>query len=212
MSEEMYFLRQEFPGKDLNETNVPLDPHGLFRIWLDEALVSDEPEPNAMNISSVSPDGKPHSRVVLLKKADESGFTFFTHYESGKAKQWEKNPAAAICIFWPSLYRQIRIEGHVEKISRKESEEYFNSRPLESRIAASISPQSKIIPSAEWLMEQFSAMAALENKEVSCPENWGGYRLIPIYFEFWQGKPYRLHDRLEFKLENTEWKISRLAP
>lgn len=212
MSEELYFLRQEFSGKELNEADIPLNPHALFRIWLDEALISDEPEPNAMNISSVSPDGKPHSRIVLLRKVDEKGFTFFTHYESGKATHWEKNPAAAICIFWPSLYRQVRIEGTVEKISRQESVEYFNTRPLESRIAATVSPQSKVIPSAEWLMEQFSTVAAQENKEIKCPENWGGYCLIPHYFEFWQGKPYRLHDRLEFKLENKEWKISRLAP
>ncbi len=171
-------------------------------------------EPNAMTLATASADGFPSARIVLLKDFNEKGFVFFTNYSSFKGKQLEENPKACLVFFWKELERQVRITGLIEKISDSENDEYFYSRPKESQLGALASPQSQVIENREWLEDNYKKLLdEAVDKDVKRPAHWGGYRVKPVIIEFLQGRPGRLHDRLQYTLqENGEWKIERLAP
>lgn len=205
----LHHLRKEYILGKLEESSVSQNPIIQFSTWFSEAEEAKILEPNAFVLSTVNAEHKPSSRVLLLKSFHADGFTFFTNYSSRKGQEITQNPNACMLFFWGEIQRQIRIEGVLEKISEEESEIYFNSRPLGSQIGAMASPQSHEITRTE--LEQ--RVAELEQKkEIKKPENWGGYILKPTYFEFWQGRASRLHDRISYKKENQSWKISRLAP
>lgn len=206
--------RRDYSLAELNESDVNPNPIVQFRYWLDEAIKSSNlPEPNSMVLSTVSPDGRPSSRIVLLKHVSDLGFDFFTNYNSRKGRQLLQNMYASLLFFWPTMERQVRIEGRVEKVSSTESDDYFVSRPYEYQIGAWASPQSDIIPNRNTLMDWFKEFESIfENKELSRPPYWGGFRLVPESFEFWQGRPSRLHDRIEYVLNTNDWVIRRLAP
>jgi pyridoxamine 5'-phosphate oxidase len=213
MSKKLAEIRNEYKYQQLTENNVNHNPFLQLKSWLDEAIASEIYEPTAMNLATVGSDSKPSSRIVLLKELSEKGLVFFTNYESKKGKELLQNPLVAILFFWPELERQVRIEGKVEKISVRESDIYFKSRPIGSRIGANISPQSQVIPNREVLEErQLEFTKKFESKEIPRPSHWGGYILMPDMFEFWQGRESRLHDRLQFSSIGSQWKIERLAP
>lgn len=206
-------IRKEYALKQLDESEVDKNPFVQFGIWFDDALIAEVNEPNAMILSTVSSEGRPSSRVLLLKGLDENGFTFFTNYKSRKALHIENNPFASLLFFWPELERQIRIEGEIIKVSSEESDEYFSSRPEGSKIGAWVSPQSSVIKSRGFLESiKMVIEGQFANKSISRPPNWGGYRLEPNLIEFWQGRPNRLHDRVQYSLHQSKWKIERLAP
>ena len=206
-------IRKQYSQKPFLEKDLARDPITQFESWWNEAVSSAIDEVNAMTLATSSADGFPSARVVLLKGFDEAGFVFFTNYESFKAQQLAENPKACLVFFWKELERQVRITGLVEKISEAESDAYFNSRPLLSRIGANASPQSKVIPGREWLEEAFEHLQTHQAENIARPGHWGGYRIKPVIIEFWQGRPNRLHDRLQYTLEeNGSWKIERLAP
>lgn len=206
-------LRRSYSLKKLDEKEADQNPFIQFKKWMEEALNSQLFEPTAMTLATSTKSGIPSCRIVLLKGFDEDGFIFFTNYGSRKSKELNENPSAVLLFFWQELERQVRIEGRVEKISRQISEAYFNSRPLESRLGAWASPQSEVIPSRQYLEEKFDEMRKkYPDGNVPLPPNWGGFRLIPHSFEFWQGRENRLHDRIFYSLINNSWKISRLAP
>lgn len=198
--------------KGLQESDLDSNPLKQFEKWFEEVLASGLEEPNAMVLSTVN-EGKPSARIVLLKDLD-SGFKFFTNYGSKKGQEMEENPQVALTFFWKELERQVRIEGLVEKVSADESDEYFKSRPRGSQIGAWVSHQSAAIASREVLEATNAELEArFEGKEIQRPDHWGGYRVIPTYIEFWQGRPSRLHDRLAYtKKEDNSWKIERLSP
>ena len=197
----------------MDEKNIQADPFTLFRAWLNEAVKAKLPEPTAMALATASKDGKPYARIVLLKKFDERGFVFYTNYESNKGKQINSNPNAALVFYWCEFERQIRVEGIIKKISTKESDEYFNSRPVLSRISAIISPQSQVVPNRNYLENLFNEYKKKVSKEeIKRPPKWGGYCLNPNSIEFWQGRENRLHDRLLFTKHKNVWLINRLAP
>ncbi len=202
------------PQKDfLTEDNIDKNPFRQFSKWYDLALNSDFLHPDAMTLATADKTGKPSARIVLLKSFDERGFVFFTNYESKKGSELTQNPYAALLFYWDTFDRQVRIEGSVEKVPLKESEEYFHSRPRGSQLGALVSPQSNIIESREELEKKYEETAKkYEGKEIPLPENWGGFNLKPAYFEFWQNRDNRLHDRIKYVLENDLWKIERLAP
>ncbi len=213
MKKNISAIRKEYSKHALDITDVTADPFIMFNQWFDEALKAEVLEPNAMNIATVSKNGIPSSRIVLLKEVDH-GFVFYTNYQSDKGKELEHNPIAALNFFWPELERQVRIQGEVEKVSEEMSVSYFQSRPKESQIGAWTSPQSTIIKDrsileerAKTLIEKFKNESVLPK-----PSQWGGYRLKPFYIEFWQGRPSRLHDRIAYALVGNNWKINRLAP
>jgi pyridoxamine 5'-phosphate oxidase len=206
-------LRKEYSLKTFSENNANKDPFIQFEFWLNEAIESQLPEPNAMTLATSTFEGKPSARVVLLKQFDNTGFSFFTNYESRKAKNLLQNPYAALVFFWPELERQVRIEGKVSKVSDKESDKYFRTRPEKSKIGAWASPQSSVIPSRKYLENLMSDFEEdFHSKTISRPSNWGGYILKPTLIEFWQGRPNRLHDRIQYLLTNEKWIIERLAP
>lgn len=198
----------------LNESTVNRNPVEQFKAWFQEAIDAKFPYPDAMNLSTVSDDGKPSGRVVLLRGVDEGGFVFYTNYHSRKAGQLAGNPNAALTFFWPGLERQVRIEGTVTKISAEQSDEYFASRPRGSQIGAAASPQSKVLENQEVLKKRVGELITeLDGSPVPRPQHWGGYCLKPIRIEFWNNVPDRLHDRLLFSLqEDGSWKMERLAP
>lgn len=198
----------------LSKKNAKEDPFAQFEIWFDEALDSDFIEPSAMNIATVNKHGEISSRMVLLKSFNKNGFVFFTNYKSNKAIDLLETKKAALNFWWDKLHRQVRINGGVEKISRNESVEYFNTRARGSQIGALASNQSQVIESFDVLEQQFQALEKnFTNKDISCPDSWGGYRVVPTLFEFWQGRPNRLHDRLRYtKISASNWKIERLSP
>jgi pyridoxamine 5'-phosphate oxidase len=207
-------LRKEFQQGLLEESHINADPHIQFGIWLKQAIDAKVNEPNAMSLSTVNENGKPSSRIVLLREFSENGYAFFTNYQSRKGSELTRNKNACLLFFWPELERQLRIEGTVEIHSPSASDNYFNSRPRNSRIGAWSSPQSSVINGRielENLVSEFDKKYPNEN--VPRPEFWGGYLLKPNYYEFWQGRENRLHDRISYKItgENT-WKIERLAP
>ncbi|MFZ4549029.1 MAG: pyridoxamine 5'-phosphate oxidase [Bacteroidales bacterium] len=206
-------IRKDYIQSAIQDGDFPLDPMNWFRQWLNEAMESGEPEPTAMVLSSVSSEMRPSSRVVLLKSVDEHGFVFFSNYLSRKGIQLNGNHFAALTFFWPLTERQVRIEGVVGKTDAEESDNYFYSRPIESRINAVISPQSTTIESRSYLeMEREKLLFSESNENILRPEHWGGYRLIPDRIEFWQGRPGRLHDRIQYLLKGDLWEINRLAP
>ena len=205
-------LRRDFASHELLESTIADDPFEQFKVWFDEALASDVIDANAMTVATVGPDGKPSVRVVLLKGYDHNGFVFFTNYGSKKGTDLIGNPNTVFHFFWPQLDRQIGIYGSVEKTSREESAEYFNSRPVDSRIGAWASAQSSVIESREELEKRFSEFKEKFGDEVPLPDFWGGFRLTPTKFEFWQGRQNRLHDRIVYALSDNAWAITRLSP
>ncbi len=211
---DLFNTRRDFCLKTLSESDVNPNPINLFEVWFKEAVAAEALEPNAMNLATSTPEGRPSSRIVLLKQIKEEGFVFFTNYNSRKGEQMALNKHCALNFVWHELERQVRVEGIVEKISSKDSDSYFEVRPEKSKLGAWASPQSKVIPNREFLEKLMLDFENLyKNKEIPRPENWGGYIVKPYLIEFWQGRKNRLHDRLQYTLrENKEWKIERLAP
>ncbi|MEH1966268.1 pyridoxamine 5'-phosphate oxidase [Nostoc sp.] len=207
-------LRKDYTLEGLSELEVDLNPFIQFKKWFDQALAAQLPEPNAMTIATATPDGKPSARMVLLKDFDERGFVLFTNYNSHKGQELAENPQAALVFWWAELERQVRISGYVEKVSEAESDQYFHSRPANSRLGAWVSNQSEVIESREVLERRLQEFQSkYENQEISRPPHWGGLRVIPTEIEFWQGRPSRLHDRLLYsRLDNSTWNIQRLSP
>ena len=213
MTDNIYNQRIDYSKNDfLDENRLPNNPFELFTGWYEVALKKVHPDPNAMILSTLCVD-KPRSRVVLLKNLDEKGFIYFTNYNSAKVQETNTNENASLTFFWRNLERQIRVEGKVEKVTKKESDDYFMSRPEGSRIGAWASPQSKEITSRKEIEDAVDAIKnKFDGKEVTRPQNWGGLRLVPTYFEFWQGASNRLHDRIVYEFVNGMWKKKRLAP
>lgn len=205
-------IRREYTSRTLSEQDIASSPFEQFERWFREAMNSQLPEPSAMALSTVSASGKPSCRIVLLKSYSEEGFYFFTNYNSRKGIELNEHPCACLTFFWPELERQVRIEGSVKKISREDSESYFHSRPRLSQLGARSSPQSELITSQQLQKNFEEEEKKWEGKEVKYPEYWGGYSLNPDYFEFWQGRPGRLHDRVIYTADNAQWKTGRLAP
>ncbi|MBK7629472.1 MAG: pyridoxamine 5'-phosphate oxidase [Ignavibacteriales bacterium] len=209
---EISNMRLNYERDHLLESNVDINPVTQFKAWFDLVVKSEIVEPNAMTIATSTKSGIPSARVVLLKEFDETGFTFFTNYGSRKGKELLENPIAAVLFWWKEFERQIRIEGKIEKISREESQKYFNIRPLKSRYGALASNQSEVIESREVLETKFSDLENQFGENTPMPENWGGYKLFPNKFEFWQGRRDRLHDRICYEKVKDDWKIYRLQP
>lgn len=214
MTKNISAIRRDYSFESLSENNIDKDPVRLFEKWWNEALHAEIVEPNAMILATASQDGLPSARVVLLKGFGEKGFVFFTNYESFKGQQLAENPKACLVFFWKELERQVRITGLVAKINERESDEYFQTRPEYSRIGAWTSPQSRVIENRQWLDEQFNALVSkMEGTVIQRPPYWGGYIVQPVLIEFWQGRPSRLHDRIQYSLQDDGgWKIERLAP
>ncbi len=211
MSRDISSLRKEYTQAALNVKNIYDDPLQQFGKWFEEALDAELPEVNAMHLGTCDANGKPHGRIVLLKAYDARGFVFYTNYNSQKGAELSAQPFASLTFFWAELERQVRIEGPVEKVSAEESDAYFKSRPLGSQIGALASPQSQQIESREWLESRFQQIQSAQH-HFDRPEYWGGYMVQPELFEFWQGRPGRLHDRLLFKQSGEQWVVERLAP
>jgi pyridoxamine 5'-phosphate oxidase len=210
----MQDLRRDYKSGELLESNIQQSPFEQFQVWFNDALGGKILEPNAMTLATCD-HNKPSARIVLLKGVDARGFVFFTNYQSRKGNDIENNPHAALLFFWDALERQIRIEGVVERIDRENTEIYFKSRPKDSRIGALASPQSTVIENREVLEQKMNALKEQysNNDEIPVPPYWGGYRLVPHYFEFWQGRRSRLHDRIVYeKQTDANWTTYRLAP
>ena len=207
-------LRSDYGAHGLRRADLHSDPLHQFGAWFAAALAAEIRDVNAMSLATATPDGKPSVRIVLLKGFDEHGFAFFTNYDSAKARDLEGNPQAALLLYWPQLERQVRISGAVEKTSREDSAAYFHSRPTGSQLGAWDSKQSEVIDSRQILDARWSEMTErFENGEIPLPPHWGGYRVKPDLFEFWQGRPNRLHDRFRYSRQaDGTWLIDRLAP
>ncbi len=206
-------LRKDYGQATLNETDVAPDPIVQFNSWFEQALKAEVNEPNAMSVATVDERGRPTSRIVLIKQFDARGFTWYTNYDSQKGRQLQHNPHAALLFFWPELERQIRIEGRVERTSAEESDKYFHSRPLKSRLAAIASAQSMPIATRQALEDNYDAVAQQFGEAPARPDNWGGFRLIPERMEFWQGRRSRFHDRIVYTLQpDGSWARERLQP
>ncbi len=212
-SKLLHKLRKEYSLNQLTEDSVKTNPVKQFEVWFNEAIKSGMKEPNAMILATASAENKPSARVVLLKEYSQKAFTFYTNYGSRKGNNLTQNKNAALLFFWHQLERQIRIEGTCKKISRAESEKYFHSRPRTSQLGALASNQSEELNSREELEKRFAELEKkYKGKEIPLPKNWGGFILSPNYFEFWQGRESRLHDRIAFKKNRNGWKIVRLSP
>ena len=213
-------LRKSYERAELNESASKANPLDQFEQWLGEAIAAQVPEPNAMTVATVGPDLRPSTRIVLIKGFDARGIVWYTNYDSRKGSQLAGNPFAALQFHWVELERVVRIEGRVEKVSDAESDAYYQSRPLDSRIGAWASPQSQVISSHAWLMAEAAKYAAKFMLNPPRPPHWGGFRLVPERWEFWQGRKSRLHDRLCYRRDagavadgaNTTWMRERLAP
>lgn len=207
-------IRTDYQQHTLTESEAPFNPIELFTQWWNDAERAAIEERNAMTLATASADGIPSARIVLLKGFDEKGFVFYTNYNSFKGQEMKENPRACLVFFWKEMERQVRITGIVEKTTEQESDEYFNSRPMGSRIGAWASQQSEVITDRDWIEENEKMwQARFEGKEIPRPEHWGGYRVKPVSVEFWQGRPSRLHDRLNYNLSNEgNWIRERLSP
>ncbi len=205
-------IRSEYLRASLDESSVATDPFEQFRRWFDEALRAELPVANAMTLATCDATGKPAARIVLLKGIDDRGPVFFTNYLSRKGRELAANPQAALLFYWAELERELRVEGHIEKVTPAESDDYFASRPLGSRHAAVASPQSEVVASRGELESRYAEALARGGDNPRRPPHWGGYRLLPHSFEFWQGRPSRLHDRLLYTRGTPGWLLSRLAP
>ncbi|MFN7887814.1 MAG: pyridoxamine 5'-phosphate oxidase [Betaproteobacteria bacterium] len=205
-------LRSDYKRGALDEEHAAADPIQQFSRWWDEALASQLPEPNAMTLATADAAGRPSARVVLLKDFDAAGFVFYTNYASRKGRELAANPQATLLFFWPELERQVRIEGAVEQVAGEQSDAYYASRPLASRIGAWASPQSEPIPGKAWLLARAAEMGLKHGLHPARPPHWGGYRVKPQAVEFWQGRPSRLHDRLLYTRTDDRWSRQRLAP
>lgn len=206
-------LRRTYVLGSLSETDVAPDPLSQFKRWFDEAVTAKLPEPNAMTLATVDATGQPSARIVLLKGIDDRGFTFFTNYESRKGLDLAANPRAALLFHWVQLERQVRVEGYVEKVSDDESDAYFASRPLGSRVGAWASEQSREVPGRDVLEQRELEYRSKFGENPPRPPHWGGYRLVPTALEFWQGRPSRLHDRIAYRVQpDGSWQIVRLSP
>ncbi len=210
---DLFDIRRDFALKTLDEQDVTPDPIVFFEQWFNEAIQAEALEPNAMNLATATPDGRPSSRIVLLKQIKPEGFVFFTNYNSKKGVQLANNKYCALNFVWHELERQVRIEGTVGKIPDAESDSYFEVRPAKSKLGAWASPQSEVIPNRQYLEQLvFDFENKFSGKQILRPSNWGGYIVKPLTIEFWQGRKSRLHDRLRYTLTDGEWKIERLAP
>ncbi len=205
-------IRTDYKLASLDVTDVATSPFTQFDTWFAEAMRAELPEPNAMTLATCDASGHPSARVVLIKGVDDRGMVFFTNYQSHKGQDLAANNRAALLFFWPELERQIRIEGRVETVSAADSDAYYQSRPVLSRIGAWASPQSRVLPSRTDLEARFAAFAAEHGENPPRPAHWGGYRVVPSFFEFWQGRRSRLHDRICYRLTEGKWKLERLAP
>jgi len=205
-------LRREYTLESLDESSVDADPVRQFTRWMEAAIKAEVPEATAMHLATVDARGRPSGRIVLLKGADERGFVFYTNYRSRKSLELEAHPLAALTFFWKELERQVRIEGRVSKVEIEACDVYFASRPLGSRIGAWASPQSETIESRQWLEKRWEELGVQYGEHPPRPPHWGGWRVEPEYFEFWQGRRSRLHDRIVYAREGSAWRTRRLAP
>jgi pyridoxamine 5'-phosphate oxidase len=212
ISTQLADLRKDYSLKTLEERSVGPDPMQQFGLWMVEAIHAQVPEPTAMALATVNAEGRPSSRIVLLKGVDHRGFVFYTNYESRKGRDLAARPVAALTFMWKELERQVRIEGTVEKVSAAESDAYFATRPLGSRIGAWASPQSEVLENRAWLEQRWTELTAKHGEDPPRPPHWGGYRVMPDLVEFWQGRLSRLHDRIVYRRDGGAWKVSRLAP
>ncbi len=205
-------MRKSYESDSLEDSKAAFNPVDQFAAWFADAVKSGVPEPNSMSLATVGPAGRPSSRIVLVKDFDARGIVWYTNFNSRKGKELDANPYAALLFHWVELERTVRIEGAVEKVSDAEADDYFNSRPLDSRIGAWASPQSQVIPNRGILLTKAAQISAKHGLRPPRPPWWGGYRLVPDYWEFWQGRASRLHDRLRYKMVDGLWVRERLAP
>lgn len=206
-------MRTDYEAAGIDPSDLLEHPFEQFQAWFDDAVHGGLPEPHAMVLATVGPDGAPSARAVLLRELDSRGFVFFTNYDSQKGAHLASNPRAAGCFLWLPLHRQVRVEGLVERIAPEESDAYFATRPRESQIGAHASPQSETIPDRRWLEDRVAELkAGFGGGDIPRPPHWGGYRLMPDRIEFWQGRPNRLHDRVLFDRQGSDWTSRRLAP
>jgi pyridoxamine 5'-phosphate oxidase len=214
MDEKIAEIRKEYSYKALVESEIESDAIKQFNIWWQDALEAKIAEVNAMTVATASSDGMPSARTMLLKGFSEKGFVFFTNYNSYKGQQLAENPKACLVFFWKELERQVRITGLIERTSEEENDTYFQSRPKESQVGAITSPQSQVIESRQWLDDRYKKNSEqFKNTAIHRPDHWGGFLVRPVIIEFWQGRPGRLHDRIQYTIqEDGEWKIERLAP
>jgi len=214
MDKKIADIRKDYSHKVLIESEIEPDPIRQFDKWWQDAVVAEVPEVNAMTVATASADGMPSARTMLLKGFSEQGFLFFTNYNSYKGQQLSENPRACLVFFWKELERQVRITGIVARTSSAVSDAYFKSRPIASQVGAIASPQSQVIESREWLDDRNKNLTKeLSNETIQRPSHWGGFLLKPVIIEFWQGRPGRLHDRIQYSLsDDGGWKIERLAP
>jgi pyridoxamine 5'-phosphate oxidase len=212
-SGDLHTERTEYRRSELRRANVDDNPLQMFSQWLSDAQDAGIIDATALTLATATPAGLPSARIVLLKQFDDTGFCWYTGYDSRKGRELAGNPNATLLFYWPALERQVRIEGAVQKVSASQSDEYFRSRPEGSRYSAASSPQSQVIPSHSWLAEQISQLKeSTPPDKLERPDDWGGYRLSPIAYEFWQGRPSRSHDRFRYTRNTENWNIERLAP
>lgn len=214
MNKRIADIRKDYSHEILNESEVEATPIRQFDKWWRQALEADITEVNAMTVATASADGMPSARIMLLKGFSEKGFVFFTNYNSYKGQQMIENPRGCLVFFWKELERQVRITGIIERTNDKESDVYFQSRPKASQLGALASPQSQVIESREWLDDRYQKLSEqLDGEIIQRPAHWGGFLVKPVIIEFWQGRPGRLHDRIQYSLlDDGSWKIERLAP